>query len=277
MKTRVISGIVLGVMLVVTIVCGGYLMAGILLAISLIAYHELAVALSFSKKDGKVNILELIGMFAIIVHYVTMVLSEGKMLYFVMIVMCLFFADAAVVVFSFPDMHSDQLIAAVFSYIYAPLMLSFIYLLRSKPEGEFLAWIPFVAWVCDTFAYFGGSMFGKHKLCPKLSPKKTVEGAISGVVGCAITGIIFGYVFATFGDTKITVANAIISFIIITVAAGIFSQIGDLIASAIKRDRDIKDYGHIIPGHGGILDRFDSVIFITPLIFFMSMLLIGGV
>ena len=275
MKTRVISGIVLVILLVATLVCGGYITAGVLLAVSLTAYHEMAEALCFGKK-GSFGILEIIGMCVIVLHYVLMIITGGKMLYFVMMVMLLFFADAAVVVFRFPNLKSDQLVSAVFSFIYAPMMLSFIYLLRIKPAGIYLAFLPFIAWICDTCAYFAGSLMGKHKLCPGLSPKKTVEGAVGGVIGSVLVGMIFGYVFTFSGSTGMSVMRSVLSFAVITCAASIFSQIGDLIASAIKRDRGIKDYGRIIPGHGGIMDRFDSVIFITPIIFFLSMILIGG-
>ncbi len=276
MKTRVISGIVLVLILIATLVSGGYVTAGVLFIVSLVAYHELSEALSFSKINGKVSLLEIFGLCAVTLHYILMVATDGKMLYFVMTIMLLFFADAAAVVFGFPETKSDHLIAAVFSFAYAPMMLSFIYLLRIKPSGEYLAWIPFIAWICDTCAYFAGSLLGKHKLCPKLSPKKTVEGAVGGILGSVVVGIVFGYVFALSGETGMDVGRSVISFAVITFVASIFSQIGDLIASAIKRDRDIKDYGKLIPGHGGIMDRFDSVIFITPLIFFLSMFLIGG-
>ncbi len=274
MKTRVISGIVLVFILIFMLVSGGYITAGMLMAVSLIAYHELAEALSFSKIDGKTSLLEIFGMCAVVLHYILMVITKGDMLYFVMTTMCLFFADAAVVVFGFPKIRSDQLIAGVFSFVYAPMMLSFIYLLRIMDAGKYLAWIPFIAWICDTCAYFAGSMLGKHKLCPRLSPKKTVEGAVGGILGSVIVGIIFGYIFASSGNTDMTTGRSMFVFAVITLVAAAFSQIGDLIASAIKRDRDIKDYGKVIPGHGGILDRFDSVIFITPLIFFLATFLL---
>ncbi len=269
MKTRVISGIALLIMLAATLIFGGYVTAGVLLFVSLVAYHELATAFSFSIKDKKAGRLEIVGLIAIVIHYLLLVVSGGDMKYFVFLTMLLFVADAGFIVFNFPEIHSSKLISAVFSYVYAPMMLSFIYLLRIKPDGIYWACLPFIAWVCDTCAYFAGSMLGKTKLCPKLSPKKTVEGAVGGVLGSVIVGIIFGYVFAKYTGSGIDVTRSIIGFGIITAVAGAVSQIGDLIASAIKRDHDFKDYGKLIPGHGGIMDRFDSVIFITPVIYFM--------
>ncbi|MCR5656653.1 MAG: phosphatidate cytidylyltransferase [Butyrivibrio sp.] len=274
MKTRVISGIVIVLMLLVTLVMGGYVTAGVLFFVSLIAYHELARALSFSNTDGTISVLELLGILAIVFLYGATVISGGNMMFYVLAVMLLFFGEAAVFVFTYPKHSANQLIFSVFSFIYAPMMLSFIYLLRIRENGNYFAWIPFVAWVCDTCAYFAGRAFGKHKLCPVLSPKKTIEGAIGGCLGSLVVGIIFGYVYATTANTAITLTESMISFGIITIVSSIFSQVGDLIASGIKRDHDIKDYGNLIPGHGGIMDRFDSVIFITPLIFFMATFLI---
>ena len=269
MKTRVISGIALLIMLVATLGFGGYVTAGVLLFVSLVAYHELAGAFSFSLKEKQAGKLEIAGLIAIVIHYLCLVVSGGEMRYFVLLTMLLFVADAGFIVFNFPEIHSSKLLAAIFSYVYAPMMLSFIYLLRIRPDGIYWACLPFIAWVCDTCAYFAGSTLGKHKLCPKLSPKKTVEGAIGGVVGSVVVGIIFGFVFGKYATSGIDMTKSILYFAVITAVAGAVSMIGDLIASAIKRDHDFKDYGKLIPGHGGIMDRFDSVIFITPVIYFM--------
>jgi phosphatidate cytidylyltransferase len=116
----------------------------------------------------------------------------------------------------------------------------------------------FAAFGTDIFAYFTGSLLGKHKLCPMLSPKKTIEGAVGGVVGSALICGAFGY-FAMRG--------VFVHCIVIGVLGGVVSQIGDLVASAIKRRVGVKDFGNLIPGHGGILDRIDSVLFTTPLVF----------
>ncbi len=275
MKTRVISGIILVVLLIATLLSGGYVTGIVLLLVSLSAYHELCGALGVRQKDEKINILEAAGLVAVVAHYVLMILSHGDLSFFVLVLMLLFFAEATIYVFAFPKYQSAQLISAVFSMFYAPMMLSFIYLLRTMPNGILLAWLPFVAWICDTCAYFAGSTLGKHKLCPQLSPKKTIEGAVGGVLGSALAGVIFGILYVKNVDPGLGMAWGIIIFGMITLISGMLSQVGDLIASGIKRDHDIKDYGKLIPGHGGIMDRFDSVIFITPLIFFMAMFLLN--
>ncbi len=272
MKTRIISGAILVVLLIATLGLGGLVTAGVLLFVSIIGYRELAGALGVREKDEVASLPELVGLLAVCAHYLIIVTIGANMTLFVAEIMALFVLEAAVFVFNYPKYKSHKLISSVFSFIYAPMMLSFIYLLRQFPTGKYLAWLPFVAWICDTFAYFSGVAFGKHKLCPVLSPKKTIEGAVGGVIGSVLAGVLFGYVYATFADPGMNVQRAVISFAVITLVAGIISQIGDLIASGIKRDNDIKDYGNLIPGHGGIMDRFDSVIFITPAIYFLSLL-----
>ena len=122
-------------------------------------------------------------------------------------------------------------------------------------------------WCADSAAYFAGSAFGKHKLCPKISPKKTVEGAIGGaiasIIGSQILGLIFQFIFYR---------NVIINYpalLLIGMFSAIFSVVGDLTFSLIKRECKIKDYGSIMPGHGGMLDRFDSIIFTVPFALFI--------
>lgn len=120
------------------------------------------------------------------------------------------------------------------------------------------------AWISDTFAYFVGKAFGKHKLIPKISPKKTVEGAIGGAVSGVFVFTVFGIIFSSV--TSYSVNLPVMA--VIGVIAAIVSQIGDLIMSAIKRSYNMKDYGNIFPGHGGFLDRFDSTLTVAPLLCF---------
>ncbi|MBE6629301.1 MAG: phosphatidate cytidylyltransferase [Ruminococcaceae bacterium] len=153
-------------------------------------------------------------------------------------------------------------IALVFmTSVYIIGAYSAVILLRNVPKnGKFLYLIPFVfGWVTDTFAYFTGRLFGKHKLIPAVSPKKTVEGAIGGAVCCALVTILYGLLANVwFGAAPNYVVLAVSGLIIAVV-----SQIGDFAMSAIKRQYGIKDYGGILPGHGGLLDRFDSCMAVT--------------
>jgi phosphatidate cytidylyltransferase len=113
----------------------------------------------------------------------------------------------------------------------------------------------FCVWATDSFALFVGKAFGKHKLAPKLSPGKTVEGTVGGLIAALLTGALFGWVF--FRNPAYGIG--------IGAVAGVFAQVGDLFESALKREAGIKDFGGIMPGHGGILDRFDSLLFVSPL------------
>ena len=119
--------------------------------------------------------------------------------------------------------------------------------------------------VTDTAAYFFGKRYGKHKLSAVISPKKSVEGAIGGVAGSAIIGGIYGFVLGNIIDK-----NVWLPFVLISAVGAVISIFGDLAASAIKRNYDIKDYGKLIPGHGGILDRFDSMIFVAPIVYYIA-------
>lgn len=127
-------------------------------------------------------------------------------------------------------------------------------------------WLILITAFCtDIGAYFGGYFLGKHKLCPVISPKKTVEGAVSGALASLLICLIFAAVFM---DHRLLPAYALMGL-----AGGVFSQIGDLTASIFKRKMGIKDYGKLIPGHGGIMDRFDSVLFTAPLVFYFMLIM----
>ena len=172
----------------------------------------------------------------------------------------------ALYVFTFPSFKTEEITGAFFGVCYVPVMLSFLYQTRSMHDGAYLVWLIFLSsGGCDTSAYCVGMLLGKHKLAPVLSPKKSIEGAVGGVVGSALLGLAYG---AYFGHNMEEVANPMVACAIACAIAAVISQIGDLAASAIKRNHNIKDYGHLIPGHGGILDRFDSMIFTAPAIYF---------
>ena len=155
-----------------------------------------------------------------------------------------------------------------FGLFYVAFCLSFIYQTRSiAGKGSYLVWLIFLcSWGCDTCAYAVGVLIGKHKMAPVLSPKKSIEGAVGGVIGSALlTGI-----YACALRQALSVDTRGILLLSMTAAVGaLISMVGDLAASAIKRNYEIKDYGRLIPGHGGILDRFDSVIITAPIVFYL--------
>lgn len=272
-KTRLLSGIGLVLVSLGTILYGGLALAGILLLISCLGFLELTKACNIHGEDEekRKNSLEIAGLLAIIAYYAGLYGGLDNV-YLVMIVVLAFIATLFVYVFSYPKYHSDQVMSAFFSYLYAPVMLSFIYLTRYLEQGFYVVWLIFIAsWGCDTCAYcvgmLWGKMFGNHKMAPKLSPKKSIEGAVGGVIGAALLGMLYAEILV---QNQAVSQNVIWIFALLCAIGGLISMVGDLAASAIKRNHDIKDYGHCIPGHGGIMDRFDSVIITAPIIYFLT-------
>lgn len=170
----------------------------------------------------------------------------------------------------------NDVITALFSTVAVPSSLSVFVLLRdtyivypdkfSKSAGVFLILLAmFCAWMTDTFAYFTGKFLGKHKLCPNVSPNKTIEGAVGGVIGNMIACTIMFIIFDKFFFTVHTLA--LWQIIIISAVLSVVSMFGDLSASLIKRNHGIKDFGNIFPGHGGVMDRIDSCLFVLPALY----------
>jgi len=146
--------------------------------------------------------------------------------------------------------------------IFYVVFFSYHVVLIDQSRWPRMVWLVLItAFATDIMAYFSGYFFGKHKLCPKISPKKTVEGSVGGTLGSIICCGLFGY---------FVLPDLLIHCLVIGVLGGVISQFGDLTASIFKRKMGIKDYGHLIPGHGGILDRFDSVLFTAPLVYYYT-------
>lgn len=168
-------------------------------------------------------------------------------------------------VFNHDRIHFDNVAVAALGTCYITLFMINIYLLRCiQPGGKLYIWLPFIiAWLTDTFAYFAGRFLGKHKLIPSVSPKKTIEGSIGGIAGAVIIMVLYMYICRKFFGMVPDYFKGVVAAVIISVLA----QIGDLVASCIKREHGVKDFGSLMPGHGGIMDRFDSVIFISPVVY----------
>lgn len=258
--TRLLSGIVLVVLMLVTIIPGGNLLFVANLLISLVGVYELYKVLGLETKLPGVT-----GYVALITYYLLIYTGNTKHMMTLMVVFLIVLLAQYVLLF--PEYKTEQVSNAIMCMLYAGVMLSYLYQVREGNNGAYTVWLIFLcSWGSDTCAYLAGVAFGKHKMAPVLSPKKSIEGAVGGVIGAAALGAVYAAVFAD----KIELSmNPVIAFAIICAVGALISMVGDLAASAIKRNHDIKDYGQLIPGHGGIMDRFDSVIYVAPIIWIL--------
>lgn len=269
--TRLLSGIVLVIIALLTMGLGGIPLILVLTFISLIAYRELTKALLCATDEKKLNALEVAGFLGVCAYYIAVYFSEEFNL-LLMCIVAVFMTEMFLYVVVFPKFNASQVMASFFSFMYAPVMLSFVYQTRACPHGFYMVWMILISsWGCDTCAYVVGKLIGRKKIFPVLSPHKSLEGCIGGVAGAALIGGLYGHFFVKqmFPDQRVA---WIIAFI--CAVGAVMSMIGDLAASAIKRNNNIKDYGKLIPGHGGIMDRFDSMIVTAPMIYFLTILMI---
>lgn len=263
MRTRVISGAVLAAIVLTVLILGGWYMYGFCVCISLVGMYELNKV-----KGQEKTVLAIIAYISALAYYFILVKSASvnTSSYILLLLVATCITMLAIYVFTFPKYKAEDVMWAFFSLIYVAVMLSYIYQVRIMQDGAFVICIIFIAsWGNDTFAYFSGVLFGKHKMAPVLSPKKTIEGAIGGVLGCVAIGFGLGYAFSA--HMSEVLVHPVYTFAGASFVGAFLAIIGDLAASAIKRNYDVKDYGTIIPGHGGIMDRFDSVIFTAPAVY----------
>ena len=280
MKTRVITALVGIVVLVLVMLTFNTMVFNLVVAaVALIGMHEVYAALGFDRKDWLLYAVQvpytllvmlssyqkprgavMAASFALILFYcIYLVVRNGTVSYQKVSGLLMF---SGIIVFCFYSLIHLKVLLPVEQYSYDAIF--------------FILLILCFAWGGDTCAYFAGRAFGKHKLCPKVSPKKTVEGAVGGVLGTMLFGVIITVVYSVVADRTeaFTRSNIGVSMYLIIALLGVVAAVlgiyGDLFASVVKRQCGIKDYGTIFPGHGGILDRFDSVMFIAP---FVSMVI----
>ena len=264
-KTRLLSGILLIIIALATIISGGDVLFATLLLISFIGMTEIYRVLEISG-----TLLGGAGYIAAAAYYFLLRMDKTELI--LMLAIAFLIVLMMIYVFTYPKYRSEQVMLAFFGLFYVAFMLSYVYQIRMLPLGEWIVWLVFIcSWGSDTCAYCVGMLLGKHKMAPKLSPKKSIEGAVGGVVGAALLGAAYAAII-----NRVIVGSyvSVLQYALICAVGALISMVGDLAASAIKRNHDIKDYGNLIPGHGGILDRFDSVIFTAPIIYYMAIMLL---
>ena len=273
MKTRIITAAVgLGVLAVVLAFFDTFLFDLVLSAVCLIAIHEVFSAMGFGKKQWYLYAAAV--PLTLLVMLSTSQMVRGLLLpaAFLTVLFYNVCQIAHVKTLDFGKLTGFVYFSGVITFCF----YSLIHLKRMLPFAEyrydaiyFILLILCFAWGGDTAAYFAGRAFGRHKLAPIVSPHKTVEGAVGGVVFTAAAYLIFGLIFARADGFSVPLW----SFPVLGVAASVVSQLGDLLMSLFKRQYGIKDYGKLFPGHGGVLDRFDSVISVAPFLYLLCCVL----
>ena len=289
---RFISGaVILALTLGFGIIGGPFLATG-LGVLSCIAYIEYTKVTKVREEGHRMNGIEIIGLITIILYYFMLLIFElvshifpesvvdwlftsvGFFTNYTIILLLILLlgvvSTLCVYIFCYPKFDNKQVAGGIFGLIYTSFMMSFIYYTRELENGVFLIWLIFItSWVSDTGAYFVGSAIGKHKMTPNLSPKKSWEGAIGGILIAGCAAALYGLFYAKHFNLRL---YAIPIFGLIGCLGAFLAMCGDLVASAFKRNNNVKDYSKLIPGHGGVLDRFDSVLFTAPLVYFLIVL-----
>lgn len=257
---RLISGIILVILAVVCIGTGGKLLLCVVGILSLIGQFELYRVLKMEKSN-----LAVIGYLGTIVYELLLFWNKETWIeVYLLAVLLIFFVTY---VLAYPKYIFSQVAMIFAGLVYVTITLSCLYQIRCMEGGIYLVWISFIAaWGSDTCAYCVGKLIGKHKIPSPLSPNKTIEGCSGGVIGAALLAFLYAWLFK---EKVIAMGYLPWQFLVMGAVGGILSQIGDLTASAIKRNYDIKDYGKLIPGHGGVMDRFDSILFTAPLTYIL--------
>ena len=270
MKQRVITALLFGIVFIGAMVLMNTMVFPVFVALlSAIAVWEIEKAVGLTNKLIMASSIAVSVAIPFITHFgVSFSVAPFGCLYVVLTFIFM--------LLKFETTKFEQAIISLFASVCVPFSFSLMIVFRdiykyfdgyTKIDGVFLLILSFfAAWMTDTFAYFVGSKFGKHKLCPKISPKKSVEGAIGGVVGAVLLNCLLLFVFKTFFFEGESILSYI-TIIVLSLILSVVSMFGDLAASTIKRNFGIKDFGKLLPGHGGIMDRFDSALFVMPVLY----------
>lgn len=271
MNKRYLGALILSPLIIFIFVGGTFLKLGILM-LSILGLFEL---FKVSRKKG-VKPLSLLAYVATIVYYITLDnkylsnTSYYKYLFAVIVIAVLLLMCFTVINTKY---NYIDIAVTLFGFIYVSVFFGNIILVNQMESGNYLIWLIFISsWLCDTGAYYAGRFLGKHKLAPKVSPNKTIEGAIGGLISSCLACGIFGIFIS---NINVNININVIHFFLIGLICGVFCQLGDLMASSIKRYVGVKDFSNLIPGHGGILDRFDSILFASVVVYYYMSFVLG--
>lgn len=257
MLQRVITGAVIAIVMIAILFSNVAIVSTFVGMLILIAQCEISNVIGIDKK----NALVWCNLIFSALFIVVLCISGAK--YIAVTAMVYLLMLFAIMLFQYEKIGFSDVSVAIFAMIYITASMLHIIVVRNMDLGYLYIFLIFIgAFATDTCAYFVGVLFGKHKLCEKISPKKTIEGAVGGEIGTILLMILFGYVVGK-------VANVDVNYFALAILgalSGLISQLGDLTASIVKREYNVKDYGHILPGHGGVMDRIDSVILMAPLV-----------
>lgn len=258
---RFLSAVVLLALAGVALVTGGTFLLILSVVVALAGTFELLRIDDMHKTvPGCISYISVIGFYLILFWEYTGITDFW--LVFVVIVLL------AAYVLTYPKYHVKSIALCLLAVLYAGVLVSYLYQTRCMIYGNWFVWLILIgASGSDTFAYLVGKLIGKHHFS-ELSPKKTVEGCVGGVLGAALLAGIYSF-FLPQGAAQMFQWDIHVVFVCIGVLCSVVSQMGDLAASAMKRNYGIKDYSSLIPGHGGILDRFDSILFVSPLVYYL--------
>ncbi len=260
---RLMSAILLLVLAGVALVTGGLFLLVISILVSLGGTYELLKVDNMHKTmPGYITYVSVIGFYLLLFWRGLEVMGPWLVLSTMIIL--------AIYVFTYPKHHAKSISLCFMTILYVGVLTSFLYQTRCMEYGNWFVWLILIAASgSDTFAYLTGICIGKHHFS-ELSPKKTIEGCVGGVVGAALLGLIYAF-FLPETVAGMFHVNVQVLFAAIGAVGAAVSQIGDLVASAVKRNYGVKDYSNLIPGHGGILDRFDSILYVAPVVYYLLM------
>lgn len=268
MKARVITAIIALPFALLPIWVGGGWLYILLMIASAIGFFEFNRA--FDIKEKSLWFFQLLGTGAL---FMTHALNEPQ--YVMAGGLVLLIMGFVLYIIRYPKIRIEAIMLSVFAFVYIGVTLYHVLLIRGMETiGFHMIWLVLlISFGSDTFAYLVGSAMGKHKLAPLLSPNKSIEGAVGGLLGSVALTVI--YIILVNGAIAQFTDMQIVGFAIMGLIGSIVSQLGDLSASAIKRARGIKDFGKLLPGHGGILDRVDSILFVTPFVYYVTLIILG--